>query len=133
MGLAPGVSIAPAKDVRVVGSVLKTVVVDTDSPVAYGYGKDFAAYSADGMALKISNVLSGGDRIPTAKEFKPPTGRGGPKDTDTPEGRAEAEPPELPKVKAWEAAPLNAEQQRYSVFGPRNVIPEEQRPRTILR
>ena len=133
MGLAPGVSLAPAKDVRVVGSVLKTVVVDADSPVAYGYGKDFAAYSSDGMAFRISNLVAGGDRIPTAKEFKRPTGRGGPKDTDLPEGRAEGEPPELPKVKAWEAAPLNAEQLRYSPFGPRNVIPEDQRPRTIVR
>jgi hypothetical protein len=133
MGLAPGVSVAQAKDVRVVGSVLKAVVVDSASPVAYGYGKDFSAYSADGMAFSISNLLAYGDRLPTAKGFKRPTGRGGPHDIDMPEGRAEAEPPELPKVKPWEAVPLNAEQQRYSPFGPQNVIPEDQRPRTLVR
>jgi hypothetical protein len=132
MGLAPGVSVASDKDVRVVGSVLKAVVADADSPVAYGYGKDFASYSSDGMAFKVSNLLRG-DHVPTAKDFKRPTGRGGPHDVDMPEGRAGVEAAELPDVKPWEAAPLNAEQTRYSPFGPRRVIPEDQRPRTIVR
>jgi len=133
MGLAPGVSVAPDKDLRVVGSVLKTVVVDADSPVSYGYGKDFAAYSAEGMSFKISNLIARGDRLPTAKDYKRPTGRGGPHDADMPEGRVGAEAPELPDVKPWEAVPLNDEQLRYSVFGPRVVIPENLRPHTIVR
>jgi hypothetical protein len=133
MGLAPGVSVVADKDLRVVGSVLKVIVVDTDSPIAYGYGNDFAAYSAEGMSFKISNLLARGDRLPTAKDFKRPTGRGGPHDADLPEGRAGAEPPELPDVKPWEAVPLNEEQLRYSVFGPSVVIPEYQRPHTIVR
>jgi hypothetical protein len=133
MGLAPGVSVAPEKDLRVVGSVLKTVVVDADSPVSYGYGKDFAAYSAEGMSFKISNLIARGDHLPTAKDYKRPTGRGGPHDADMPEGRVGAEAPELPDVKPWEAVPLNDEQLRYSVFGPRVVIPENLRPHTIVR
>jgi len=133
MGLAPGVSIAPDKDLRVVGSILKTVVADDDSPVRYGYGKDFAAYSSDGMAFKVSNVLGRGDRIPTAKDYKRPTGRGGPHDVDMPEGRVGVEAPELPDVKPWQATPLNAEQTRYSPFGPAQVIPEDQRPHSIVR
>ena len=84
MGLAPGVSVTPAKDLRVVGSVLKAVVVDADSPVSYGYGKDFAVYSADGMSFKLSNLLARGDRLPNAKDYKRPTGRGGPHDVDMP-------------------------------------------------
>jgi hypothetical protein len=133
MGLAPGVSVTPAKDLRVVGSVLKTVVADADSPVSYGYGKDFAAYSSDGMSFKISNLLARGDRLPTAKEYKRPTGRGGPHDTDVPEGRADVEAEKLPDVKPWEAVPLNTENLRYTPFGPSVVIPENQRPRTIVR
>jgi hypothetical protein len=133
MGLAPGVSIAPEKDLRVVGSVLKVVIADDASPVSYGYGKDFAAYSSDGMSFKISNLLARGDSIPTAKGYKRPTGRGGVHDTDTPEARAAVDAAELPDVKPWEATPLNAEQERYSPFGPALVIPENQRPRTIVR
>jgi hypothetical protein len=133
MGLAPGVSVAPDKDLRVVGSVLKTVVVDADSPVSYGYGKEFAAYSSEGMSFKISNLIARGDHLPTAKDYKRPTGRGGLHDADMPEGRVGAEAPELPDVKPWEAVPLNDEQLRYSVFGPRVVIPENLRPHTIVR
>jgi hypothetical protein len=133
MGLAPGVSVTPAKDLRVVGSVLKAVVVDADSPVSYGYGKELAVYSADGLSFKLSNLLARGNNLPNSKDFKRPTGRGGPHDVDMPEGRAEAEPPELPTPKGWEALPLNAEQTRYSPFGPYLVIPENQRPRTIVR
>jgi len=133
LGLAPGVSVTPAKDLRVVGSILKAVVVDADSPVAYGYGKDFAAYSAYGLSFKLSNLVAGGNHLPNTKDFKRPTGRGGPHDVDMPQDRPDAAPPELPTPKAWEALPLNAEQTRYSIFGPYLVIPENQRPRTIVR
>jgi len=133
MGLAPGVSVTPAKDVRVVGSVLKAIVTDSASPVAFGYGKEFAAYSADGLSFKLSNLLAGGDNLPNSKDYKRPTGRGGPHDIDAPEGRPAPETPELPTPKAWEALPLNAEQTRYSLFGPYLVIPEGQRPHTIVR
>ncbi|HZP65596.1 MAG TPA: hypothetical protein VFB32_04750, partial [Rudaea sp.] len=60
-------------------------------------------------------------------------GRGGPHDADAPEGRPIVEPAELPAPKPWEALPLNAEQMRYSPFGPSLVIPDDQRPHTIVR
>jgi len=133
MGLAPGVSVASSKDLRVVGSVLKAVVVDADSPVAYGYGKDFAAYSSGGLAFNLSNRLAFGNNLPNAKDYKRPTGRGGPHDADMPEGRAGVEAPELPSAKPWEALPLTAEHSRYVPFGPALAIPENLRPRTIVR
>ncbi|HZP65199.1 MAG TPA: M14 family zinc carboxypeptidase, partial [Rudaea sp.] len=37
VGLAPGVTVAETKDVRVVGSVLGATITDAASPVAYGY------------------------------------------------------------------------------------------------
>lgn len=127
-GLAPGVFVAPRKNIRVVGSVLKADVVDKSQPIAYGYDSDLAVYSADGMAFTVSNLVVNRS-ILTEKEYKRPTGRGGPDDADTPEGRPLQEPPPLPSPKPWQAAPLNEEQARNNPF----VIPEQYRPNVILR
>jgi Zinc carboxypeptidase len=133
MGLAPGVSITPAKDLRVVGSIVNATVTDDVSPVSYGYDNSFAVYSEDGMSFTLSNLLLGGDNLPNSKDYKRPTGRGGPHDEDAPEGRTSADAPELPDKKAWEALPLNEEQIHYNPFFPSTVIPENERPRTIVR
>ena len=133
MGLAPGVSVAAAKDLKVVGSVLKGVVVNEASPVSFGYEKEFAMYSADGLSFKLSNLLTGDEGLPNAKDYKRPTGRGGPHDTDVPEGRAIVYAAELPAPKPWEATPLNIDQTTPNPFFPYTVIPEGQRPRTIVR
>ena len=39
-GLAPGVSTTPSQRLKVVGSILKSKLVDGASPIAYGYGDD---------------------------------------------------------------------------------------------
>ncbi len=132
-GLAPGVSISSAKDLRVVGSVLQGVIVDEASPVNFGYGKDVAMYSADGLSFKLSNLLTGDEGLPNAKDYKRPTGRGGPHDVDAPEGRAAVEAAELPSPKTWEATPLNIDQTQPNPFFPYMVIPEGQRPHTLVR
>ena len=133
VGLAPGVSVTPAKDLKVVGSILQGVSVDDTHPVTYGYAKEFALYSPDGLSFKLSNLLTGDDGLPTAKDFKRPTGRGGPHDTDTPEARTAATAAELPAPKPWEATPLNADQARPGPFFPHTVIPQGQRPRAVVR
>ena len=56
-GLAPGVSVAPRGDARVVGSVLNTVFVTRDNPVAFGYEQNLPVMSANGMVFNISNTL----------------------------------------------------------------------------
>jgi hypothetical protein len=132
-GLAPGVSVTPMKDLRVVGSALRAVVTDDVHPVNYGYDKNFTVYSANGLSFNISNLLNGDDGLPNAKDFKRPTGRGGPRDTDTPEGRQVTEVEPLPAPKPWEATPLNVEQTRPNTFFPNMVIPENQRPHTVVR
>ena len=129
LGMAPGVSLVESEKVKVVGSVLRGKIVDRTSPIAQGYGDDIALYSADGDSFKVSNLTRGGGDLPNRKDYKRPTGRGGPDDTDMPEGRALAEPPPLPDPKPWQAIPLNAEQQRNNPF----VIPEAERPRVIVR
>lgn len=128
-GLAPGVSVAPRKALRVVGSVLGAVRVADDSPIARGYERPFAMYSADGLSFRVSNLVGGDDGLPNAKDYKRPTGRGGLHDQDVPEGRAFDAPPLLPLVKPWQATPLNIEQERNNP----NVIPPAMRPKVIVR
>ena len=130
VGLAPGVFTTPTDQLKVVGSVLQTKFVDRHSPIAASYNRDdLAIYSAAGQSFKISNLLYGDRGLPTAKDFQRATGRGGPHDTDTPEGRAFVQPEALPDAKPWEATPLNAEQMRNNPW----VIPADQRPQVILR
>ena len=128
LGLAPGVFVAPKGNVRVVGSVLEAAFVDKSSPIANGYGKDLGVYSADGMAFTVGDI-SVNRHIKTEKEFKRPTGRGGPGDEDTPEDRPYVKAEPLPSPKAWEPTPLNEEESRNNVY----VIPEQYRPDVILR
>jgi hypothetical protein len=127
-GMAPGVFVAPRKTLKVVGSVLNSVVVDNKHPVVYGYDGALPLYSADGMAFTVSN-LTVNRNILTAKEYKRPTGRGGPDEEDTPQGRPIEKAPPLPAPKAWQATPLNEEQERNNPF----LIPAEYRPQVILR
>ena len=76
-GLAPGVSVAPRGDARVVGSVLNTVFVERDNPVAFGYGLDVPVISANGMAFNVSNTLGrSGGRLLMDPYAERPTGRG---------------------------------------------------------
>ncbi len=127
-GMAPGVFVAPRRTVKVVGSVLNSAVVNSKLPVAYGYDATVPLYSADGMAFTVSN-LTVNRNLPTAKDYKRPTGRGGPDDEDAPEGRPSEKAPPLPSPKAWQATPLNEEQERNNPF----LIPAEFRPQVILR
>ena len=136
-GLTPGVSVAPRGDARVVGSVLNTVFVAPDNPVAYGYGPGVPVISASGMAFNVSNTMGrmGGRMLTEPLEpFKDPyearpTGRGSVDDSDQPPGRTIAEPEPLLRQQPWEAKPLDEEQTRNNP----QVIPVQSRPDVILR
>ena len=127
-GMAPGVFVAPRRTLKVVGSVLNSAVLDNKLPVAYGYDAALPLYSADGLAFTVSN-LTVNRNIPTAKDYKRPTGRGGPEEEDVPEGRPAEKAPPLPAPKAWQATPLNEEQERNNPY----LIPPEYRPQVIVR
>lgn len=130
MGLAPGVTVAPHADARVVGSVLRSALVDKASPVLFGYTDAPAVMSADGMVFNVSNTVGrGGGRVLMDPYDQRPTGRGGVGDPDVPQGRKNVEPDPLPKYKAWQPRPLNEEQMRNNP----NVIPAQFRPDVILR
>jgi hypothetical protein len=129
-GLAPGVSIAPAGEARVVGSVLNTVFVARDNPVANGYETNVPVISANGMAFNISNTLGRqGGRVLMDPYAERPTGRGTVEENDEPQGRKITEAEPLQKQQPWEARKLNEEQTRNNP----NVIPAQYRPDVLLR
>ena len=130
MGLAPGVSIAQRGDARVVGSVLDALFVNSDNPVAFGYGKSVPVISSGGMAFNVSNTLArDGGRLLMDPYAERPTGRGTVEDSDEPQGRKVAEAETLEKQQPWQARKLNEEQTRNNPL----VIPENLRPEVILR
>jgi hypothetical protein len=129
-GLAPGVSVAPAGDARVVGTVLNTVFVAREHPVAYGYDLNVPVISANGMAFNVSNTVGrSGGRVLVDPYAERPTGRGTLEENDEPQGRKIAEAEPLEKQQPWEAHKLNEEQTRNNP----SVIPAQYRPEVILR
>jgi hypothetical protein len=129
-GLAPGVSRAPSEDARVVGSVLNSVFVDPESPIAFGYGPELPVFSSGGMAFNVSNMLIPENRRTLADPYaQRPTGRGSVEDSDQPQGRKIVEAEPLEKPQPWQAPKLNEEQTRDNPW----VIPAALRPDVILR
>jgi hypothetical protein len=130
-GLAPGVSVAPHDDARVVGSVLNSTFVAPLSPIANGYGASLPVMSANGMVFNVSNTLGrqGGGRMLMDPYAHRPTGRGGPDDSDIAQGRKSEEPDVLPKQQPWQPKELNEDQMRNNP----QVIPVQYRPEVILR
>jgi len=129
-GLAPGVSIAPAGEARVVGTVLNSVFVARDNPVANGYDLNLPVMSDNGMAFNVSNVLGRSNpRILTDPYAERPTGRGSLEENDEPQGRKITEAEPIEKQQPWEARKLNEEQMRNNPW----MIPPADRPDVILR
>ncbi len=129
-GLAPGVSVAPHGDARVVGTVLQSVFVDAASPVAWGFGSTVPVYSASGMVFNVSNTLGrAGFRTLMDPYSERPTGRGNLADSDQPVARPITPADPLPTVKPWQARPLNEDQARNNLM----LIPANLRPDVILR
>jgi hypothetical protein len=130
MGLAPGVSSGARGDTRVVGTVLNSIFVDRDSPVAFGYGASVPVMSANGMTFSISNTLGNrGGRVLMDPYSERPTGRGSVDDSDLPTGRKITEAEPLVKQQPWEPRKLNEEEMRNNL----SLIPAELRPNVILR
>jgi len=132
-GLTSGVTVNQAGNSRVVGSLLRSRIVDAASPIAYGVVDSLAVYSSDGESFSVSNTLAGRGRGRFGEGQGRPTGRGTPDDPDVPQGRPALDPrfeaPPPPRVEQWQAVPLTDEQLR----NPVNVIPPDQRPRVVLR
>ncbi|HET9402158.1 MAG TPA: M14 family zinc carboxypeptidase, partial [Candidatus Acidoferrales bacterium] len=131
MGMVDGVSVSQGQRMKIVGTVVKTRIVDDASPIAYGYGDTLSAYCNNGPIFGVSNVVGrrGGGRRLGPDLGARPTGRGQQGEPDFVPGRESVAPPEEATVQPWEAAPVTEEQMRNNV----GLIPPDQRPRVIFR
>ncbi len=109
-GMAAGVSISRPRGQEVVGSLLRTRIVDGASPIAYGVKDSLAVYSDDGESFGVSNTNGGrgGGGRGGAGGATRETGRGTVDDQETVQGRPaltpEFEAPVRPRVQPWQRA-----------------------------
>ncbi len=144
-------SVSAGTATRVVGSLLRTKLVDTSSPIVYGVPDNLAMYSSNGACFSVSATQGGGGRgggggggagAPGggrgAGGGGRPTGRGTPDDPDIVQGRPILEGTNLPPVptptptQPWQYS-LPTEEQLKRSPNPANLIPPEFRPRVALR
>src|ERR1019366_4483226 len=138
-GLANGVSSNAPRRGEVVGSFLRTKIVDDASPIAYGVSDNLAVYSNSGESFNVSSSRGGGrgggggGRAGGGGSATRSTGRGTPDDADQVQGFPQLDPRFLPAqrptVQPWQYAQITDDQLR----NPLNIIPPDQRPRVILR
>jgi hypothetical protein len=132
-GLTQGVSVGNGQRLKVIGSILKSKVVDGASPIAYGYTDDLSIYADSPPLFGVSATAGGrGGRGGGGGEAGPRrvTGRGMPDEQDQPQGFAQLGPrEEQPRVEAWQYAPIQEEQRRNGI----NIIPPQYRPRVVMR
>jgi len=130
LGLTHGVSINRPRQLKVIGSVLKTRVVDSASPIAYGFGDTLSVYCDNGPIFDLSN-MAGGRRFRRLgpEQGTRATGRGTMDDPDFTPGRPPVAVPEEPHAETWQAQPLTEDQLRNGI----GVIPPASRPRVVLR
>jgi hypothetical protein len=131
-GLTQGVTMTTPTGNAVVGSLLRSRVVDDASPIAYGIKDSMAVYSSSGENFSVGVTRTGG-RAGGAGSAQRATGRGTPDDADVVQGRPTLEDrftlPARPTVQPWQLGPVTDDMLR----NPTQLIPPEQRPRVILR
>jgi hypothetical protein len=145
-------TVSAGSTTRVVGSLLRTKLVDDASPIAYGVPDNLAMYSNSGGCFSVSSTAGGGGRgggggAPPAAAAAAggrgggagggrPTGRGTQDDPDVAQGRPNLEGsnlkplPERQVVQPWQYSLPTDEQLKNN---PPNIIPPEFRPRVVLR
>jgi hypothetical protein len=143
-GLTDGVSAnTAAAGSRVVGSLLRTRIVDDAHPLVYGIPDNLAVYSDAGASFSVSATAGGrgggggGGGGATGRGGGPgprATGRGTPDDPDVPQGRPMLDPRNErptppPAPRPWQYAVPTDDQLR----NPLNIIPPELRPRVAVR
>jgi hypothetical protein len=147
-GFSYGVSTnRPGSGSRVVGSLLRSKLVDEASPIVYGVPDNLAIYSDSGDSFSVSANVGGGGRggggggAPAGGGrggggATRATGRGTPDDQDTVQGRPAYEGsnltplPDPPRVQPWQYALPTDEQLKRN---PATLIPPRYRPRVALR
>jgi len=130
IGLGDGVGVSPSQKMNIVGSVLGARLVDSASPIAYGYSDKVAVYCDNGPIFSLSSIAGERRRRHLGNQSKArPTGRGTVDDPDFAVGRVGVEAPEEPNAELWESPEVTDEQKMNNI----RVIPPANRPRVILR
>jgi hypothetical protein len=93
-GIVESVAVAQPKKLKVIGAVLSANITDLQSPIGYGYDQNLGVYFSGGPVLEtglkavigadISDLTGGGGEAAGR-----PSGRGGLKDPDVIQGRAQ--------------------------------------------
>jgi zinc carboxypeptidase len=129
-GFTTGVSTSSSQKLKIVGSVLGARLVDSASPIAYGYDEKLSVYCDNGPIFSLNSIAGArGRRRLGPESHSRPTGRGSMNDPDFIIGRPGVEAPEEPSWETWEAPPVTDEQRRNGF----RVIPPANRPRVIFR
>jgi hypothetical protein len=129
IGLANGVSAGNSEKMKIVGAIVGTRLVDTTSPIAYGYEDKVSAYCDNGPIFSVNSLLGSRRRRLGQESNSRPTGRGTKDEPDFVVGRPAAEIPDETEREQWEV-PLPTDEQLHN--NPR-VIPPADRARVILR
>jgi hypothetical protein len=138
----------PGNNSRVVGSLLRTKLVDGASPIVYGVADNLAMYSGGGESFSIS-ASAGGGRGSTGSAGAAatgggrgggpggrPTGRGTPDDPDIIQGRPANEGtnlaplPARERIQPWQYELPTDEQLKRNLV---TIIPPQFRPRVAMR
>ena len=123
-GLARYVQVVETSKVKVTGSLLKAVVADRGSPVAWGYDEAVPVYFDAGLVFRVG-VFPERDGRETR-----PSGRGGVNDPDVPQGRPFIAAPERPQLGPGEEGFELPESHQF--FYRLSLPAAEARPRIIL-
>ncbi len=84
-GFAPGIAVRTTPNLIAGGSVFKADLSDKSSPIVYGYDESIGVYFSQAPVFGLGSGPTPGTRVaaPTGR----PSGRGGLKDPDIPQGR----------------------------------------------
>jgi len=129
IGMAAGVTASSSEKMKIVGAIVGTRLVDSASPIAYGYDEKVSAYCDNGPIFSLSSVLGSRRRRLGPETTVRATGRGTKDDPDFVVGRVASESPEKPEAELWESPSVPDDQ----MFNNPRVIPPADRARVILR
>lgn len=131
-GYTSGVTMNTPTGNTVVGSFLRSRLVDDASPIVYGVRDSMAVYSSSGENFSVGTTRGGG-RAGGGGPAQRATGRGTPDDADAVQGRPALEDrftlPPRPTIQPWQLGPVTDDMLR----NPTQIIPPDQRPRVVLR
>jgi hypothetical protein len=129
-GLVEAVEVVESRGLRAQGGVYRSTVADKHSPIVYGYGDGCPVYFSQGPVFRAGlEVLAGGGRGEMAEGGGRPSGRGGARDPDVPQGRPFVAPPPRPKPPK-KLADIPEERREFI----RHLLPPDERlPRVVLQ